>query len=52
LIINLAADESILPQWRKRKFNGYINQPLVKLQYGKITKAVVHPIAAHKKNTC
>ena len=49
LIINLAADESILPQWRKRKFNGYINQPLIKLQYGKITKAVVHPIAAHKK---
>ncbi len=49
LIINLTLDESILPQWRKPKFNGYINQPLVKLQYGKITKAVIHPVAAHKK---
>ena len=46
LIANLTTDPALLPQWRMRQFNGYINQPLVKLQYGKITKAVVHPIAA------
>ncbi len=49
LIANLTTDPALLPQWRSQKFNGYINQPLVKLQYGKITKAVVHPIAACSK---
>jgi len=46
LIVNLTTDISLLPQWKARKFNGYINEPLVKHQFGKITKAVVHPIAA------
>ena len=46
LIVNLTTDSSLLPQWKSRKFDGYINQPLVKHQYGKITKAVIHPIAA------
>lgn len=50
LIINLTTDSALLPQWRIRQFTGYINQPLVKLQYGKITKAVVHPIAARNKD--
>ncbi|PKI16252.1 nitrilase-related carbon-nitrogen hydrolase [Colwellia sp. 12G3] len=49
LIANLTTQADLLPQWRKQKFNGYINQPLVKLQYGKITKAVIHPIAACTK---
>jgi len=49
LIINLTTDSSLLTQWKSPKFSGYINQPLVKHQYGKITKAVIHPIAAHKK---
>jgi len=49
LIINLTTDSALLPQWRTRNFSGYINQALVKLQYGKITKAVVHPIAACRK---
>jgi predicted amidohydrolase len=49
LIINLTTDSALLPQWRTRQFTGYINQPLVKLQYGKITKAVIHPIAACNK---
>ncbi|TWX64103.1 carbon-nitrogen hydrolase [Colwellia demingiae] len=49
LIANLTTDPALLPQWRTRQFTGYINQPLVKLQYGKITKAVVHPIAACTK---
>ncbi len=49
LIANLTTDPALLPQWRTRQFTGYINQPLVKLQYGKITKAVVHPIAACSK---
>jgi predicted amidohydrolase len=49
LIANLSTEPALLPQWRAQKFNGYINQPLVKLQYGKITKAVIHPIAACAK---
>jgi len=50
LIINLTTNSDLLPQWKSRKFNGYINQPLIKHQHGKITKAVIHPIAAcHKR---
>ncbi|PKG80788.1 carbon-nitrogen hydrolase [Colwellia sp. 75C3] len=49
LIANLTTDPALLPQWRTQRFSGYINQPLVKLQYGKITKAVIHPIAACTK---
>jgi len=49
LIVNLTTDYAFLPQWKPRKFTGYINQPIVKYQYGKITKAVVHPIAACNK---
>jgi len=49
LIVNLTTESSLLPLWKVRKFNGYLNQPLVKLQYGKITKAVIHPIAAETK---
>ena len=49
LIANLTTDSALLPQWRTRQFTGYINPALVKLQYGKITKAVIHPIAACTK---
>ncbi len=49
LIANLTTDSALLPQWRTRQFTGYINPVLVKLQYGKITKAVIHPIAACTK---
>ncbi|MBL4898979.1 MAG: carbon-nitrogen hydrolase [Colwellia sp.] len=49
LIINLTTDSALLTQWKSRKFNGYINPPLVKHQHGKITKAVIHPIAACNK---
>ena len=49
LIANLTTDSALLPQWQAPRFNGYINQPLVKHQYGKITKAVIHPIAACTK---
>jgi predicted amidohydrolase len=52
LIVNLTMDSTLLPLWKSRKFNGYHNQPLVKLQYGKITKAVIHPIAACTKQVC
>jgi predicted amidohydrolase len=49
LIINLSPDSStannMLSQWRLPKFNGYMNLFTVKHQQGKITKAVVHPIA-------
>ena len=46
VIVNLTTDPALLPQWKVQPFNGYVNQPLVKYQYGKITKAVIHPIAA------
>jgi len=49
LIVNLTTDSALLPQWRAQKFNGYINPPLLKHQFGKITKAVIHPIAACTK---
>jgi len=49
VIINLTTDSCLLPQWKSPKPSGYINQPLVKHQYGKITKAVIHPIAACTK---
>lgn len=48
-IANLTTDSALLTQWKSRKFDGYINQPLVKRQHGKITKAVIHPIAACTK---
>jgi len=50
LIINLTTDFALLPQWKSRKFDGYINQAIVKYQHGKITKALIHPIAASNKN--
>lgn len=49
LIINLTTDDALLPQWKSRKFDGHINPPLIKHQHGKITKAVIHPIAACHK---
>ena len=49
LIINLTTDDALLTQWKSRKFDGYINPPLIKHQHGKITKAVIHPIAACNK---
>ena len=49
LIVNLTTDSALLSQWKSRKFDGYINPPLVKHQHGKITKAVIHPIAACQK---
>ena len=54
LIANLTKDFPLLTQykpsqWGSDKFSGYINQPLVKYQQGKITKAVIYPIAACNK---
>lgn len=46
LIANITPDFSLLPQWQAPKFNGYIHLPIVKHQYGKITKALIHPISA------
>jgi predicted amidohydrolase len=50
LIVNLTTHFERLTSWQSRKFNAYISQPLVKYQYGKITKAVIHPIAACDKS--
>ncbi|GAA6171969.1 hypothetical protein NBRC116592_16390 [Colwellia sp. KU-HH00111] len=49
LIVNLTNHGCALPQWKTPKFNGLVNQPMVKHQHGKITKAVIHPIAARDK---
>ncbi len=49
LIVNLTTEGALLTQWKSGKFTGYINPPLVKHQQGKITKAVIHPIAACNK---
>jgi hypothetical protein len=53
LIANLSTDFTLFTQWDSRKFDGNINHPLIKYQFGKITKALVHPIAATNKHlTC
>ncbi len=49
LIANLATAPGLIMQLKSAKFNGYINQPLIKYQHGKITKAVVFPVAACTK---
>lgn len=50
LIINLTSKNPLLAQWQPKKQTGSINSPLIKHQQGKITKAVIHPIAACEKN--
>jgi predicted amidohydrolase len=49
LIANLTSDLTLPPQYKSTNFTGYINLPLVKHQQGKITKAVIHPIATCHK---
>jgi len=49
LIINLSSSNPLLAQWQPKKQTGYTNFPLVKHQQGKITKAVIHPVAACEK---
>lgn len=56
LIANLANDLSFVSQQslspsKITKCNGFINQPLVKYQQGKITKSLVYPMATYKKLT-
>jgi predicted amidohydrolase len=46
-IANLTTDTALLTAFTSRKFDGYINQPIVKHQHGKITKAVVHLATRH-----
>lgn len=46
LIANLTTYDALQVQCKSGKFTGYINPPLVKHQQGKITKAVIHPIAS------
>lgn len=49
LIVNLTPRLALLNQWETAKFDGYSNKPLIKHQHGKITKAVIFPIAAINK---
>ena len=48
-IANLTESSLSTSHWKVAKFTEYINQPIVKHQHGKITKALVHPIAATKQ---
>ena len=48
-IANLSSGATLISERKSAKFTGYINQPLVKHQQGKITKALVHPIASCSK---
>lgn len=49
LVANLQTDFTLFTPWQSRKFDGNINLPRVKRQGGKITKAVIHPVAASNK---
>lgn len=49
LIANLNKNFDLLNPWGTIKLDDYINKPLVKNQHGKITKALVYPIAACNK---
>jgi len=49
LIINLTSSNPLLAQWQSKKQPGILNSALIKHQQGKITKAVIHPIAACEK---
>lgn len=49
-IANLAKNFVIPIRNNSPKFDGYINKPLVKNQHGKITKALIFPIAACNKS--
>lgn len=48
-IANLTTDSTLLTLWKSGKFIGTFNQPIVKEQHGKITKALIHPIATSNK---
>ncbi len=45
-IANITTSSALLTSMKSDKFTGYISQPRVKHQHGKITKAVIHPLAA------
>jgi len=49
LIISLSTDYPLSTSLRSKTIDGYVNNPLVKYQHGKITKALIHPLAASKK---
>ena len=44
-IANIPLPPGLLPQWKSPKLTEDNNNIIVKYQYGKITKAVIHPIA-------
>jgi len=48
-IANLTTDFTLSTPCKSDGVGGYINQPRVKYQHGKITKAVIHPNAAENK---
>ena len=50
LIATLPTETALFLQLQTDKFTGYINAPLVKHQHGKITKAIIHPLATCDKD--
>jgi predicted amidohydrolase len=49
LIANLPSEFTLFSPWQSQPFDGNINPPIVKLQGGKITKALIHPLTACNK---
>jgi len=49
LVADLKTQNELLTHLHSRKFSGYINQPIVKYQFGKITKSLIHPRATYEK---
>ena len=50
LIVNLGTKAALIAQLQTAKFDGYINKPILKHQHGKITKALIHPLATCDKD--
>lgn len=48
-IANLTVNSDLLSSLKSPRFNGYLNKPVIKYQHGKITKALIHPLATCSK---
>ncbi len=46
-IASLPKQQNLASLLNSKKFTGYFDKPIVKQQYGKITKALIHPVLAH-----
>lgn len=49
LLASLEQEFTLMEPWHQRRFDGYINQPLITSQQGEVTIATLHPAAAANK---